>query len=104
MKIDNSKCWTELIICDDYDYDTFKMTAGILQTDFSLIFIQKLDDFDTSYWDFRYKGCALTLHCHVMTWVSIFPTACKEASAADNEAVMELEDLLSPYFIEHTKK
>ena|ERR1700733_4978063 len=104
MKINSREGWTELIIDDNCEYDNFYLVANILQTDFGLVFTQKLNDLDSSYWDFKYKGCALTLHYHMMTWVSIFPTAFKEASKADNEAVMKLHALLSPYFIDHNLK
>ena len=93
-----------MVVYDDYEYDKFHAVAGILQTGFGLSFTHKLDGLETCYWDFQFNSCELTLHYHVMTWISIFPEACKEASEADNRAVIELGELLSRYFIEHNIK
>ena len=104
MKIHTNDGWTELIVDRDCGYNKFYAVADILQTEFSLTFTQKLNDLESSYWDFQFKGCELTLHYHVQAWLSIFPVAVKKASDADNKSVAELGDLLSQYFINHNSK
>jgi hypothetical protein len=104
MKINNREGWTELIIDDNCEYDKFYAVADLLQANFNVSFTQKLNDLESSYWDFQFNGCELTLHYHVQTWLSIFPVAFKETSDADNKSVTELGSLLSQYFIDHNLK
>ena len=93
-KLETEKGWTEAIIDDDCELSKFYTVADLLSGVFNLTFSNKLDDFDTLYWDFEYKGNNLVLHYNIYLGVSIFPRAFKSATQADNEAVAEISTLL----------
>lgn len=92
--LETEKGWTEAIIDDDCELSKFYEIAGLLSSDFSLIFSNKLDDIDTLYWDFEYNGNKLVLHYNIYLGISIFPRAFKSATQTDNEAVIEISTLL----------
>lgn len=92
--IETKKGWTEAILDSNCDYDIFYKTAEILQKDFQANFVNKLDDYDSLYWDFIYKGSRLILHYNIYLGVSIFPAAFKLATQDDNETVIEIGNLL----------
>lgn len=93
------KGWTEAIIDDDCEFRNFYTIADLLSSGFNLTFSNKLDDFDTLYWDFEYKGNNLVLHYNIFLGVSVFPKAFKSATQKDNEAVEEISTLLFNKFI-----
>jgi hypothetical protein len=103
MKIDNRQRWTALIVDDNCEYKKFRAVADILRTGFNLPFTHKLDDLDTSYWDFEFNGCSLTLHYNVQAGLFILPTAFKQASDADNNCVIEIGKMLTEYVGENRK-
>jgi hypothetical protein len=92
--IEKEKGWTEAILDSNCGYDKFYTAAEIIQRDFQINFISKLDDFDSLYWDFIFEGSQLTLHYNTFFGVSIFPKAFKSASENDNKKVIEIGDLL----------
>lgn len=94
LKIQTNNGYTEVVIDGDCLFGKFYAVAGILETSFHVTFTEKLNNFDTAYWDFVYVGYKLTLHYIVYVGVSIFPTDLKNASVADNEAVLKLGSLL----------
>lgn len=100
MKIEIHKGWTEAIIDDDCGYEKFYKCAHLLEKNFNLIFTQKLDDFDTLYWDFEYLGSKLTLHYNIYLGISVFPTELKNATQKDNENVSRLGVLLFEKLLE----
>jgi hypothetical protein len=60
-KIETNKVRTEVIIDDDCGYEKFYKVADIIKNSFKLEFTEKLDDFDTLYWDFTYKESTLPI-------------------------------------------
>ena len=84
LKIEKDKGWSEAILDDNCGYDKFYKTAGVIESAFRTRFIKKVDGFDSLYWDFKYHNVPLTLHYNVYLGVSLFPTYCKDASAAEN--------------------
>ena len=93
-KIETEKGWTEAIIDDDCEFSKFYSVADLLSSEFNLTFSNKLNDFDTLYWDFEYKGNDLVLHYNIYLGISIFPRAFKSATQTDNESVVEISSLL----------
>lgn len=85
----------EAVIDRNCGFDKFYGIAGLLTEKLCLQFINKIDDLDTSYWDFIYKGQKLTLHYNIYDGVSILPVRHKNAIAKDNEAIKELAGVLS---------
>jgi hypothetical protein len=85
---------TEVVLADNCGFDTFYKVADLLSDRFKIHFTNKIDDSETSYWDFSYRGHKLTLHFNIYNGISIFPRRCKDAVAKDNDAVKELADKL----------
>ncbi|MDR6562855.1 MULTISPECIES: hypothetical protein [unclassified Arcicella] len=93
-KLEIDKGWTEAIIDDDCGFDKFYKVAHILETNFNLIFTNKLNHFDIIYWDFDFKGSKLVLSYNIYLGISISPLAFKESTLADNNAAEEIGTLL----------
>lgn len=85
---------TEAIIDDDGGLKRFYQVADILSKDFHVDFRRKEDDFDSIDWDFNFHGNDLTLHYSIYTGVSLFPTHTKNAKKNENNAVVELANVL----------
>jgi hypothetical protein len=85
---------TEAIIDDDCGLKRFYEVANILSDDLEIKFQNKLDDFDTLTWDFRYNGTILTLHYNIYTGISIYPRKFREAPRKENDAVIEVANFL----------
>lgn len=94
MIINKENGWVEAIIDGNCDYSKFYNSADILEKQFEIHFTSKLNDFDTFYWDFKYKESNLCLYYNIYLGVSIFPTSFNKASIADNENVAEIAKLL----------
>lgn len=93
-KLETDKGWTEGIIVDDCGAEKFYSVADVLSNHFNLTFSNKINDFDTLYWDFEYKGNELVLHYNIYLGISIFPKALKSATETDNLSVAEISSLL----------
>jgi hypothetical protein len=93
-KLETDKGWTEAIIDDDCEFEKFYSVADVLSNHFNLTFSNKVNDFDTIYWDFEYKGNELVLHYNNYLSISIFPKAFKSATETDNLVVVEISTLL----------
>lgn len=85
---------TEAVIAENCGFDKFYKVADLLADKIKIKFTNKIDDSDTSYWDFIFKGHKLTLHYNIYDGVSIFPRNWKDAPRKDNEAVTELARML----------
>lgn len=94
LKLETDKGWTEAILFDDCEFEKFYSVADVLSNQFNVTFSTKLNDFDTAYLDFEYKGNNLVLHYNVYLGISIFPKAFKSATEIENSAVKEISTLL----------
>ena len=88
---------TEAVIDENCGFDKFYGIAGLLTEKLQVHFTNKIDDLDTSYWDFNYNGHKLTLHYNIYDGVSILPVRLKNAVAKDNEAIKELARVLEDH-------
>lgn len=84
----------EAVIDGSCGFDKFYGIAGLLAEKLNLQFTNKIDDLNSSYWDFRYNGQKLTLHYNVYDGVSILPVRLRRAAEKDNQAIKELAGLL----------
>ncbi|MBX3254814.1 MAG: DUF3630 family protein [Chitinophagaceae bacterium] len=84
----------EAVIDENCGFEKFYGIAGLLTDKLQVNFTNKIDDLDTSYWDFNFKGQKLTLHYNIYDGVSIFPVRHKDAVPKDNEAIKELARIL----------
>ncbi|MCO5241354.1 MAG: DUF3630 family protein [Chitinophagaceae bacterium] len=85
---------TEAVIDKNCGFDKFYGVAGLLTDKLQVRFTNKIDDQDTSYWDFNYKGHKFTLHYNIYNGVSILPVRLRRAAAMENEAIKELAGIL----------
>jgi hypothetical protein len=85
---------TEAVIDDDGGLKRFYLIADILKTDLEVAFTRKEDDFDAINWDFSFGKHLLTLCYSIYNGISLFPTKLMEAHRRDNEAVVELANVL----------
>jgi hypothetical protein len=90
LSLRNDYGCTEAVIAENCGFDKFYKVADLLAEKLRIRFTTKVDDSDTSYWDFLYRGHKLTLHYNIYDGVSIFPRSLKGAARKDNEAVLEL--------------
>ena len=85
---------TEAVIDGDGGLKRFYQIAGILSDDLDVSFTNKEDDFDAISWDFSLKSFQLTLQYSIYNGISLFPTKTKDARRRENEAVVELANVL----------
>ena len=85
---------TEAVIEDDGNLKRFYQIADILSDDFQVNFTHKEDDFDAISWDFSFGHHLLTLHYSIYNGISIFPTKTKDAKRKENNAVVQLANVL----------
>ena len=85
---------TEAVIAENCGFDKFYKVADLLVERMKISFTNKIDDSDTSYWDFLFRGHKLTLHYILYDGVSFFPRIWKDALKKDNEAVADLAKIL----------
>lgn len=95
IQVNTDKGWTESIIYENCDFDKFYTAADILKNNFNVQFTNKLNDFDTLYWDFLIDSNCLTLYYNIYLGLSIYPTNFKEATKEENQAVIEVGQNLS---------
>lgn len=88
---------TDAVIDGNCGFDRFYGIARLLTDRLSVKFINKIDDQDTSYWDFVYKGYKLTLHYNIYNGVSILPVHLRRPVTKENEAIKELVRKLADY-------
>jgi len=88
---------TEAVIDENCGFDKFYGVAGLLADKLQVQFTNKIDDLDTSYWDFNYNGHKLTLHYNIYDGVSILPVRLRRAVAKDNEAIKDLAGVLETH-------
>lgn len=86
---------TEAVIAEYCGLDFFHKMADLLSDRLNVRFTNKVDDFETNYWDFKFQGKPLTLHYNIYDGVSIFPQRLNDASRKENEAVLELAGMLA---------
>lgn len=85
---------TEAVIDGDGGLKRFYQIAGILADELKAAFTRKEDDFDAISWDFQLQKYHLTLQFSIYNGISLFPTKAREARRRDNEAVVQVANLL----------
>jgi hypothetical protein len=85
---------TEAVIDDDGGLKRFYQIADILKEELRVSFTNKEDDFDAINWNFAFGKHLMTLCYSIYNGISLFPTKTKDAKKRDNEAVVELANVL----------
>ena len=85
---------TEAVLDDDGNLKRFYLIADILSDDLQVRFTRKEDDFDAINWDFSFGKHLLTLCYSIYNGVSLLPTKLNAAHKRENQAVVELANVL----------
>jgi hypothetical protein len=86
---------TEAVIDGDGGLKRFYQIASILSDELNVAFTTKEDDFDAINWAFQLNNYYnLTLQYSIYNGISLFPTKMSEARKRDNEAVVQLANVL----------
>lgn len=85
---------TEAVIDEEGNLKRFYQVADILRNAIQVNFTQKEDDFDAINWDFKLGQHQITLHYSIYNGICIFPTKTKDAKKRENQAVVELANVL----------
>ena len=85
---------TEAVSDDDGGLKRFYLIADILKNDFQVDFTGKEDEFDAINWNFSFGKHLLTLCYSIYNGISLFPTKLTEAKKRENDAVVELANVL----------
>ena len=85
---------TEAVIDGDGGLKRFYQIADILSDDLKVAFINKEDDFDAISWDFTMGHNELTLQYSIYNGICLFPTKTKDARKKENNAVVELANVI----------
>ncbi len=73
MKIEKDKGWSEVILDDDCDFSRFYEFADLIDRNWVFLqFTNRLNDFDSVFWDFHFNGSPLTLHYNLYLGLSVF--------------------------------
>jgi len=92
--VKNENGWTEAYLDENCNDGKFYLVAVLLETDLGIEFTSKASEFDSIYWEFKYKETSLLLHYNIYFGVSIFPACFKKATQSDNEKVLEIGKLI----------
>lgn len=90
LTLRNDYSAAEAVIDENCGFDKFYGIADLLSDKLQVNFTNKIDDLNTSYWDFNFRGHKLTLHYNIYNGVSIFPVRSKNATAKDDTVIQEL--------------
>ena len=85
---------TEAVIDGDGNLKRFYQIASILSDELQAAFVNKEDDFDAISWDFQLQKYLLTLQYSIYNGITLFPTKTKDAHRRDNDAVVQVANLL----------
>ena len=86
--------FTEAVIDGDGGLKRFYQIASILSDELNVAFTSKEDDFDAINWAFQLNQYLLTLQYSIYNGISLFPTKMGDARKRDNEAVVQLANVL----------
>src|SRR5687768_6499596 len=86
--------FTEAVIDAAGGLKRFYQVASVLTDAFSVSFTRKEDDFDAVSWAFQLNKYELTLEYNIYNGILLFPTKMSGARKRDNEAVVELANVL----------
>lgn len=96
--ITNDRGFEEIEIANNTGFENFYLFAGQLMEITGIRYESKLDDFDSLYWDFSYRGIGMTLHYNVFLGTCIFLRKTVDASPEEKAALRKLSELLLNHY------
>lgn len=94
MELLNSKGYNKIIVCDGCDQSLFYQLADKLEEKLKVVFLDRVQDFGSLFWDFRYEQSVMTLHYNNYLGISISPSQYENASEVDNNLIRNLFEKL----------
>ena len=82
--------FTEATITENGSLQCFYKLTNLLSKDFKIAFTNKVDEFDSINWSFKFKRKKFNLFFNIYNGTSIVPEKRDKASASENEAVVAL--------------
>ncbi len=79
-----TRTYSEILISNESDSDLFKSLSDRLKTEFKGVLIDRVEDLDTKYFDFKIKDNVLTLHLQNYIGITLFPTQLNESTDKAN--------------------
>jgi hypothetical protein len=80
-----TQSYSEIIITEQPDSSLFKRLADRIVSEFKAKLIEKINDLDSTYWDFQVKSEIITLHQQTFVGISTFPKDLDKASIVANQ-------------------
>ena len=77
--------YSEILITEQPDSSLFQRLADRIVSEFKAKIIEKINDFDSAYWDFEVNSEIITLHQQTFIGISVFPKDLDKASIAANQ-------------------
>jgi hypothetical protein len=91
----NKQGFLEAKFLNKSEYEDFYKIADVIEIKLHCHFDKKVNDFDSLYWEFKYKSCSFILHYSTFLGISIYPKNAAKSSILDNKILKELiEDLI----------
>ena len=84
-----------LILCERCEFDEFYKMANTLQKELNIVFVNKIDDFDSIYWEFKFEDRELILHYNIYLGVSVYPKLVKKFTSEDEYSIDKFANNLS---------
>lgn len=94
LTLRNTLGCTEAVIDSNGNLKRFYQIASLLTDELNVIFTDKEDDFDAISWAFLLNHYHLTLQYSIYNGISLFPTRMADARRRENDAVIQLANVL----------
>jgi frataxin-like iron-binding protein CyaY len=79
-----TRTYSEILISNEPDSDLFKSLSDRLKTEFKAELIERVEDLDSKYFDFKIKDKVLTLHLQNYIGITLFPKGLNDATENEN--------------------
>ncbi|WP_421807127.1 hypothetical protein [Flagellimonas sp.] len=79
-----TKSYSEILISDEPDGGLFKSISDRLTTEFKAELIDRVEDLDSKYFDFKIKDKVLTLHLQNFIGITLFPKELNNSTVKSN--------------------
>lgn len=79
-----TKSYSEILISNEPDSGLFKSLSDRLRTEFKAELIDRVEDLDSKYFDFKIKDNVLTLHLQNYIGVTLFPKELNDSTGKAN--------------------
>jgi len=79
-----ARTYSTILISNEADNALFDSLLDRLKTEFKAEFIERVEDLDSKYCDFKITDIVLTIHQQTFIGITLFPKELNEASKKEN--------------------